>query len=157
MSRSEDLQHLRLLSIFHYVVAGIAGLMGFLPILHLGMGIMLVTGSFPQGRGQPPPPFMGWFFIFIAGGMMLMFWTAAVCIALAGWKLSQRRAYLFCLIVAFAECLIQPFGTVLGVFTIVVLFRKSVKELFGVARPEPQGPWDEPEEEGPGSESIYAE
>jgi hypothetical protein len=32
-------------------------------------------------------------------------------------------------------CMFMPFGTVLGVFTIVVLLRDSVKELFGVAEP----------------------
>jgi hypothetical protein len=29
------------------------------------------------------------------------------------------------------ECLFMPVGTVLGVFTIIVLVRDSVKELFG--------------------------
>jgi len=30
------------------------------------------------------------------------------------------------------ECLFMPFGTVLGVFTIMVLMRDPVKQLFGV-------------------------
>jgi len=29
------------------------------------------------------------------------------------------------------ECMFMPFGTVLGVFTIIVLMRPSVKEIFG--------------------------
>jgi len=33
--------------------------------------------------------------------------------------------------VAGAACLMMPFGTVLGVFTIIVLMRESVKEMFG--------------------------
>jgi len=33
------------------------------------------------------------------------------------------------------ECLFMPFGTVLGVFTILVLVRESVKQLFGVELP----------------------
>ncbi len=38
---------------------------------------------------------------------------------------------MFCLIVAGIECLLMPYGTVLGVFTIMVLMRESVKERFG--------------------------
>jgi hypothetical protein len=30
------------------------------------------------------------------------------------------------------SCIFMPFGTVLGVFTIIVLLRPSVKELFAV-------------------------
>jgi hypothetical protein len=30
-------------------------------------------------------------------------------------------------------CMLMPFGTVLGVFTIIVLMRPSVKELFAAA------------------------
>jgi len=33
----------------------------------------------------------------------------------------------------------MPMGTVLGIFTIVVLMRPSVKTLFGVAEPQPAG------------------
>jgi len=34
------------------------------------------------------------------------------------------------MVIAGIECLFMPFGTVLGVFTLVVLVRPSVKELF---------------------------
>jgi hypothetical protein len=33
-------------------------------------------------------------------------------------------------VIAWIECIIIPFGTILGVFTIVVLTRDSVMELF---------------------------
>jgi len=38
-------------------------------------------------------------------------------------------------VMAGIECLFMPFGTVLGVFTILVLVRESVKPLFGVNLP----------------------
>ena len=50
---------------------------------------------------------------------------------LVGRGLAQRKRYMFCLVVACVECLFMPFGTVLGVFTIIVLSRDSVKALFG--------------------------
>ena len=43
---------------------------------------------------------------------------------------SRRKHYTFCFVMACVECLSVPFGTMLGVFTILVLNRASVKELF---------------------------
>ena len=68
---------------------------------------------------------------------MLFVWvtfgaTLAVCIAVAGRYLSQRRRYLFCLVTACVMAgLSMPFGTILGVFTIIVLMRPSVTAAFG--------------------------
>jgi hypothetical protein len=49
---------------------------------------------------------------------------------LAGRFLAQRVYYTFCFVVAALECIFVPFGTILGVFTIVVLQRSTVKEMF---------------------------
>jgi hypothetical protein len=53
--------------------------------------------------------------------------------ALAGRAIRRRENYTFCVIVAALSCMLMPFGTVLGVLTIVVLMRPSVKEMFGRA------------------------
>jgi hypothetical protein len=47
---NKDLEHLRLLSIFHYVVGGILALFACFPIIHLIMGIMFLTMPIPPGR-----------------------------------------------------------------------------------------------------------
>jgi len=57
-------------------------------------------------------------------------WAMAICLAVAGRKLKQRRNYVFCLAAAGIACLFQPVGVILGVFTFIVLLRPSVKELF---------------------------
>lgn len=44
---TDDLQHLKLLSIFHYVLAGITGLFSLIPLIHLFMGLAIVTGGCP--------------------------------------------------------------------------------------------------------------
>ena len=49
---------------------------------------------------------------------------------LAGWWLAKRKHYWFCFVVACLACAFSPLGTVLGVFTIIVLLRPSVKALF---------------------------
>ena len=131
----QDLEHLKLLSIFHYVVAGLAALFACIPLLHLFFGIAMVTGWETLGDSDPMTGFMGWFFIAFSSVFILSGWAFAVCLFLAGRYLSQQRRYTFCLVMAGLACMFMPFGTVLGVFTIIVLLRDSVKELFGVAEP----------------------
>jgi hypothetical protein len=58
---------------------------------------------------------------------------------IAGRCLSRRKCYSFALVIACIECLFIPFGTILGVFTIVALSRASVKGLFSTATAEAQG------------------
>jgi hypothetical protein len=55
----------------------------------------------------------------------------ATCEIAAARLLQRRHGYRFIFAVACLECLGFPFGTVLGVFTLVVLLRPSVKQLFG--------------------------
>ena len=131
---NQDLDHLRLLAIFHYVVAAMAGLFSLLPIIHLAIGIAVITGHL-DGRhgGQAMPALFGWLFVAFASAWMLLGFTFAICLVLAGRFLARRRHYLYCLIMACVACTFMPLGTVLGVFTILVLMRPSVKELFGQA------------------------
>jgi hypothetical protein len=131
---NQDLEHLRLLSTFHYVVAVIVGLFSFIPVIHLGMGLAMVTGHFPDGHGgDEMARFMGWFFVLFGGAWIVCGLAFAICLWLAGRFLAQHRRYLFCLVMAAIACTFAPFGTVLGVFTIIVLMRPSVRELFGEA------------------------
>lgn len=131
MNSSEDIDQLRLLSIFHYVVAGVLALFSIFPVIHLVMGILMVTGQFDDGN--PPPAMFGWMFVIMASIMILCGLVLSVFVAIAGRQLGNHTGYTFCLVVAGVECLFFPFGTVLGVLTILVLLRPRVKELFGVA------------------------
>ena len=124
----DDRQHIKLLSIFHYVVGGFAAVFSCFPLLHIAMGIAMLCGAF-EGDDVPPRIF-AWFFILFPAVFMLCGWALAVCIIVAGRKLSQFRNRTYCLVIAAIECVFMPLGTVLGVFTIVVLMRESVKELF---------------------------
>jgi len=118
-----------LLSIFHYIVGGIAALFSFLPVIHLALGILFLVAPHRMG-GSPPPQFLGWIFIIMGGGLMLVGWAFAVCVILTGRFIVRHKHYIFCLVIASLNCLFMPFGTVLGVFTIVVLVRPSVKAMF---------------------------
>jgi hypothetical protein len=133
---NQDEEHLRLLSIFHYVCAGLAALFACFPILYLVMGMIMVFS--PQSFGstkEQPPEFMGVFLIILGGVLTLLGWSLAACIAFAGRCLVRRKRHTFCLVIAGIACLFMPFGTILGVFSIVVLMRPSVKALFDKATP----------------------
>ena len=130
MNQNDDEQYLKLLSIFHYVVGGIAGLFACFPIIHLVVGIGILISSLTHSSQGGPPAFFGLFFVLIAGSFILFGWAFAICIILAGRFISKRKNHMFCLVMAGVECIFTPFGTVLGVFTIITLIRPSVKELF---------------------------
>jgi hypothetical protein len=50
--------------------------------------------------------------------------------AVAGRMLQRRRGYTYCVVMAAIACAFTPIGAVLGVFTLIVLLRPSVKALF---------------------------
>jgi hypothetical protein len=132
---NQDEQYLKLLSIFHYVVGGITALFACFPIFHLVMGLSILTGAFGFPDEAGPPMAFGLMFTIIPAIIILTGWALAGCMVAAGYFLSARKYYMFCLVVAGVECIFMPFGTVLGVFTIIVLVRPSVKDLFGVTPP----------------------
>jgi len=137
---TQEEEHLRLLSIFHYVVGGLAALFALIPIFHLIFGlIMILAPEKFAGHGhaqeQPPLALMGWFFVIFAAVFITIGWTFAAFVLAVGRFLARRKHYMFCLVMGGVECLFMPFGTVLGVFTIIVLMREPVKQLFGVNPP----------------------
>ena len=128
---SKDEEHLRLLVVFHYVVAGLTALFSLFPLIHLFLGIAMIHGRFgTAGGSNAPPEELGWFFIAIAVVIITCGMTLAILIALGGRALQRRRNRMFCLAVAGLSCILMPFGTVLGIFTILVLSRDSVRLLF---------------------------
>jgi hypothetical protein len=128
---NEDLQYLKLLSIFHYVVGGLVALFSFVPIIYVVVGMLAVCipGSF-EAEGGGMPLFIGWIFIIIGAVLIVLGWAFSACVIIAGRSLARQVHYMFCVAVAAIECIFMPFGTVLGVFTIIVLTRPSVKEMF---------------------------
>ena len=127
----EDLQYLKLLSIFHYIVGGLAALFAFFPVMYVVIGILAVwvPGSLDT-EGEAMPLVIGWIFIIIGAVLMVFGWAFALCVILAGRYLARQVRYMFCMVIGAIECIFMPFGTVLGVFTIVVLARPSVKKMF---------------------------
>jgi hypothetical protein len=131
-----DTEQLNLLAIFHYVVAGLAALFSFFPLLYTTIGAIFIFAA-RHGTAKPgedlPPEFLGWIFAVLGSVLFLIGLSMAICILIAGRSLALRKRYSFTLVMACIECLFIPFGTILGVFTIVVLSRESVRGLFSTA------------------------
>ena len=121
---------LRLLSIFHYVVGGLSGLFACFPIMHLIIGIVMLAGGFQDASGDGPPRAVGMIFVMMALLIICSGWALAICLIISGRQLAKRKLYKFCFVIACISCIFMPFGTILGVFTIIVLMRPSVRELF---------------------------
>ena len=125
---TQDEKNLDLLSIFHYIVGGITGLMSCFPVIHVIMGIAMLSGRL-DGK-EPPPAFLGWIFVLMGSFFIVCGMALSLTMVIAGRKLKSRRSRTFCLVIAGIECIAMPFGTVLGIFTIITLMKESVIELF---------------------------
>jgi hypothetical protein len=125
---NKDAEHLNLLALFHYILGALVAVFACIPFIHLGVGIAMLCGAFDDGNG--PPRSFGLFFVVIATVVILAGWALAILMLIAGRCLKRRVRRTFCFVVAGMECLFQPLGVILGVFTIIVLMRDSVKELF---------------------------
>jgi hypothetical protein len=135
---NQDLDHLKLLATFHRVVAILIALFGCFPLIHLTIGVALLAGGLPSNRRDlVPAAVVGGLFVGIAVFIMVLLWTFSVLVFRAARKLESRRGYTYCLVIAGLLCMFMPFGTALGVFTLVVLVRPSVKEMFA-AQDEPR-------------------
>jgi outer membrane lipoprotein-sorting protein len=127
-----DREHLKLLSIFHFVFAGLAFVgIAFLFVHYFMMHKMFSNPEMwkSQPQAMPPKAFLDafiWFYVFM--GILLL--TGLILNVLSGSFLLQKKNRLFSLIIGGLNCLQIPFGTALGVFTILVLSRDSVRELY---------------------------
>ena len=136
---TQDEEQLHLLSVFHYVLAGICSLVSLFPLIYFGMGLAMMAGLGSRGPDRFGPFFAGCFMAGF-GGLFLVFAVAyALALFLAARFLAERRRHTFCVVVAAISCAFTPLGTVLGVFSLIVLFRPSVKTLFGLEAPPSPG------------------
>lgn len=128
MTQDED--HLRMLAIGHYVVGGLLAFVACIPLIHLTIGLMIVFRPEMFGDPAKQPAIIGWLFAGIAAVLILAGWFLAILIICAGRCLHRHRYYTFCFIMACLACMFMPIGTALGVLTLIVLVRPTVKQLF---------------------------
>ena len=126
---AEDESHLKLLSIFYYVLAAL-GALTLLMVAGLGALVFGMVGR--DGHGSAA--FDGGDVAVLTVVLLL---SAALSLAgavlqfLTAQRLRQRRSRGLCQFTAAITCLSFPLGTALGVFTFIVLARPQVRAAFG--------------------------
>jgi hypothetical protein len=132
--RKIDADHLNLLAVFHFVGAVLAVLgIAFLAAHYAFMHALFSNPKFFENQKQPMPvppeqifAMMKWFYL--AGAVWFV--SSGILNLISGLCLRARKGRTFSLVVAGLDCLHIPLGMVLGVFTMVVLMRASVRELY---------------------------
>jgi hypothetical protein len=135
-----DEEHLKLLSLGYVVSACVSAFYSMFGLLYMFMGIMMSTtfSHLPQNPANPaeaPPAFVGWIFGFIGLGFFLIGIAVTAARFRAAWCVKHRKSRVFCMVIAGIGCLEIPYGTVLGVFSFLVLGRDSVVTLFSPKPP----------------------
>ncbi len=126
---------LRLLSAGYYIQAGIAAfytlmLLGYLSFVGVVLGNLARLSS--EGK-QPIPQLPPAVLSIVTAVLAVLVGIACAytaCLFIAAYWLRRLRNMLFIQIMAALNCFAIPYGTVLGIFTFMVLQRPSAKQLF---------------------------
>jgi hypothetical protein len=128
-----DEEHLRLLSIGHYIAGGFTIAITFLLLFYFFIFLLLARrpGLFGgQNNPHPPPAGILGFVAIIFGFLIVAGWTFGGLTIYVGRCIKRRVRRTLTLVVACLNTLSMPFGTILGVFTLMVLTRPRVKLLY---------------------------
>jgi hypothetical protein len=132
--RSKDESDLNTLSILHYCWTGLLGCgsVGMVGYFLMFAAFFAEASSGPHGHPHDQEVVAG---IMGAMGILmgLLMIPLFVCHLLAAAGLRKRTRYTLALVMSGMACLSVPLGTGLGIWTILVLQRPSVKALFGRA------------------------
>lgn len=140
--RIRDVEHLRMLAICHYVLGGVTAAFSTVFLIHFFMGLMMLLHPdwMTGGKGPAPPMFFGVVFMLVGAFAVVNGWVLGGLQIYSGRMLQLRKRHLFSTVVAALSCMSVPFGTALGVFTLIVLARPTVKEIYGQAPSQPAIP-----------------
>jgi hypothetical protein len=137
----QDADQLRILSTLK-LVYGILILVGsFFVLLYFGFfGFMMSsmeTTSRASNRGVAPPPDLafhafGSIFLMFALFAMVIMWVLGWLAIYSGKCIRERRNWTLVMVSACLNCIHMPLGTALGVYTIIVINKPSVKATFDV-------------------------
>lgn len=127
----QDVEHLNLLKIFWYIMAGlqVLGLLGGCCYAALGIPMANMAGG-GRGGGAGEPAMVAATFMGIGGCLALFSCVFAYLNYLVAKGLQERRRLTLIYVMAGLACLSFPLGTALGVFTFIVVARPQVKAAF---------------------------
>ena len=136
MSTNNARRYLKLLSILHYFYGGLIGFFSLLFLFHFFVGLDIINSPeffSTETSGEVISKEWGYLFAIFGAIFVIISQITAITTICSGNFLRRHKNYSYSFIVAFLMCPFVPFGTALGVFTIIVLSRESVKKLYGLS------------------------
>jgi hypothetical protein len=130
-----DSEHLKLLSIFHYIKGALTILASSFFIFHfIFFAIFSKLAASPEFAGEEfgsEFPFAIFtVLIILFGAFILLGIIFGILQIMSGVFIKKRKNRIFSFIIAIIELIFMPYGTILGVLTIIVLQRESVKNVY---------------------------
>ncbi len=126
-------EHLRLLSIFYFVFGGLSLLVAFILIIYAVVLRIIFSSTGVIDSIESSGTYMEMPMNIIVGfliAILILVTVIGVLQIVAGFKLRNKTNRIFSLVMGVIALPSFPLGTALGVFTIVVLTRPSVIEMY---------------------------
>jgi len=124
-----DAEHLKLLRWGYFFSGAMTAFFSLFGLGYAAMGFMFVNFPVPDGQ-NPPPEWFGLMFGIVGTVMAVLMWALAAAKLRVAKALRERTMRTFCIVVAVLTMLGIPFGTLLGILTLLVLGRPSVERSF---------------------------
>jgi hypothetical protein len=127
-----DQEHLRWLAIAYYVSAGLSAFVGLIMVAYFGFMATVLQVAAHDAKNAPPAfvgALLGLFCVFLFLVLGVMTWAKVQ----TGRNLRRRRSRTFCMVVGGIVCMGFPWGTLLGIATLLVLSRPTVVAMFETA------------------------
>ncbi len=134
-SREErtNIEHIRLLSIFYFVFGGLSLFVAFVLLIYMAILGAIFTNSTVRESIESsgtnldtPISIVGAIFT----GVIILVTVIGILQIISGFKLRKKTNRIFSLVMGIIALPSFPLGTALGVFTIIVLTRDSVIEMY---------------------------
>ncbi len=129
----EDVAQLDALSIGHFVYAALFGLVSLVVGAVLLAAMLATVGAASSRNGGPAAAAVVGVVDVVLGILVVLFLAKTALLAYSGLCIRKRRHRMLSVVMACLACFNIPLGTALGVFTLVVLSRPSVKAMYDYA------------------------
>jgi divalent metal cation (Fe/Co/Zn/Cd) transporter len=125
-----DTEHLKLLRWGYFLSAGVTACFSMFGLFYAGMALLITSLPVKEGQDAPPEQ-IAWIFAIVGIGITVVMLAVAAAKLKVAKALRERTSRTFCYVVAVITMFGMPYGTLLGVFTLLVLSRPSVAQAFG--------------------------
>ncbi len=125
--KKADGDKLLIISIFHYVLAAFQMLFSLAGLIYITFGFLIANGTMEASKGTTAPPVeMGWIFIVFGVIFVTIFFVLSILTLKTGINISKRKHRTFCIVIDSILCLWVPFGTLVGIFGLVLLTKPEM-------------------------------